>query len=136
MFGLGSKATKSKNTKAAAKSNNRLPLEVRLAGGMSPNSGRVEVRYHGAWGTVCKYGWDERDAKVVCRMLGYPGVKLPLNKAFKHTTGKIWLVHLQCSGKEKSIAKCSHSGWGISPFCDHVKDMGTTCALGESNMKQ
>ncbi|KAK3704223.1 hypothetical protein QZH41_007843 [Actinostola sp. cb2023] len=51
------------------------PVQVRLAGGRSPNSGRVEVRYHGAWGTVCKYGWDTNDAEVVCRMLGYTGVQ-------------------------------------------------------------
>ena len=47
------------------------PVQVRLAGGTSANSGRLDVRYHGVWGTVCGYsGWDKIDAEVVCRMLG------------------------------------------------------------------
>ncbi|KAK3719601.1 hypothetical protein QZH41_015736, partial [Actinostola sp. cb2023] len=40
------------------------PVQVRLAGGRSPNAGRIEVRFHGAWGTVCDDGWDMNDAEV------------------------------------------------------------------------
>ena len=45
---------------------------IRLAGGGSMAQGRVEICYQNLWGTVCDDGWNEVDARVVCRILGYP----------------------------------------------------------------
>ena len=44
---------------------------VKLVGGESPLEGRVEVYRSGEWRTVCGVGFDENDAKVICRSLGY-----------------------------------------------------------------
>ena len=45
---------------------------VRLVGGQLSNEGRVEICINGVWGTVCHSSWDDNDARVVCRQLGFP----------------------------------------------------------------
>jgi len=44
-------------------------IAVRLEG--SPSEGRVEILRGGVWGTVCDNGFTDREAKVVCDMLGF-----------------------------------------------------------------
>ena len=47
--------------------------QVRLVGGSGPHEGKVEVCDDHHWTAVqiCGDDWDDDDAKVVCRQLGY-----------------------------------------------------------------
>ena len=53
--------------------------DIRLANGRNKFEGRVEVCQTGQWKTVCDRQWDDREARVVCRQLGFSG---NLNRRF------------------------------------------------------
>ncbi|XP_028416711.1 deleted in malignant brain tumors 1 protein-like, partial [Dendronephthya gigantea] len=110
-------------------------VSVRLQGPLSENgTGRVEVFYNGIWGTICDDEWDFRDAKVVCRQLGYPDAVSSLQREqVPSGSGQIWLADVRCTGKEKVISRCSHFGWGIN-FCSHWKDAGVECSKTATNV--
>ena len=45
---------------------------IRLIGGFSDREGRIEICYRNQWGSVCDHNWDDLDARVACRQLGFP----------------------------------------------------------------
>ncbi|XP_026064819.1 deleted in malignant brain tumors 1 protein-like [Carassius auratus] len=103
-------------------------VNVRLVGGHSPCSGRVEVLHRGQWGTVCGDGWDMADAAVVCRELdcGEP-VDAVGDARFGSGSGPIWMTTVLCTGSESTLKNCGSSGWGKSR-CYHGKDAGVICS--------
>ena len=107
-------------------------INVRLVGGSSYNEGRVEVNYNGEWGTVCDDGWDDTDAGVVCRQLGFGSSGSAIRSAgFGQGSGPIWLDSVTCSGHEPSLASCIHLGVNVTRSCTHTEDAGVRCFGGE-----
>ncbi|XP_054892010.1 galectin-3-binding protein B [Poeciliopsis prolifica] len=100
---------------------------VRLSGSESPSEGRVEIYHDGKWGTVCDDNWDMAEAQVVCRQLNFLGAKsVVVGKDYGKASGPIWLDDIACTGKEKQLASCRFSGWGITD-CTHKEDVGVIC---------
>ncbi|KAE8587953.1 hypothetical protein XENTR_v10022222 [Xenopus tropicalis] len=109
------------------------PEELRLVGGTNDCEGRVEVKHRGEWGTVCGNDWDTRDAAVVCRQLGCNSSLIKAT-TFAGGSGKIWLSHLQCTGKETSLWECKHGMWGLH-YCNHGQDVGVICQGADENVR-
>ena len=45
--------------------------ELRLAGKVTARSGRLEICYNRAWGSICNYAWDTTDTNLACQQLGF-----------------------------------------------------------------
>lgn len=47
-----------------------------ILGAIKLDSGVINIFYNGAWGTVCDDSFDDIDAHVACKQLGYKYVYL------------------------------------------------------------
>ncbi|XP_013366967.1 PREDICTED: scavenger receptor cysteine-rich type 1 protein M130 isoform X1 [Chinchilla lanigera] len=103
-------------------------MGLRLVDGVTPCSGRLEVKFQGEWGTVCDHSWDSDDAAVVCKQLGCPtAVTIPGRVNASEGSGSIWLDIVACNGHESAVWYCRHQEWG-KHFCNHNEDAGVTCS--------
>ena len=101
---------------------------IRLLGGYSYGEGRVEVYYNDEWGTVCDDGWDNTDAGVVCRQLGFGSSGTAVGSAgFGQGSGSILLDRVSCNGNEISLTNCGNLGFNVTRFCSHSEDAGVRC---------
>ena len=85
----------------------------------------------GEWQTVCGNSWDIREAKVVCRQLGYGYAILAIGgAAFGRGSGGHWKRQWYCNGNEGSLDDCG--GSFTSCFESHSEDASVICsATGE-----
>ena len=97
--------------------------DIRLVGSTDPLVGRVELCVNKTWGTICDDYWDNDDAKVVCRQVGFPGEGLQVSKLQSHClTGaqarigsyteklkSFHIIDLNCNGTEDNVFDCPHN---------------------------
>ena len=92
----------------------------------------MEVNYNGEWGTVCDDGWDDIDAGVVCRQLGFgPSGTAVYQAGFGAGTKSILLDNVMCTGSESVLTGCIHLGFNVTRSCDHHQDAGVRCYKGQ-----
>ncbi|XP_066486187.1 scavenger receptor cysteine-rich type 1 protein M130-like [Tiliqua scincoides] len=102
---------------------------LKLAGGPTPCSGRVEVLHNQQWGTVCDSGWDLADARVACKEVGCgEALAAPRGAKFGAGSGPTWMNQVNCTGEEDSLSKCPAAQSFGENSCDHSKDAGVECA--------
>lgn len=103
-------------------------FEIALVDGNRPTEGRVQITINNITGTICDDDWDDRDAAVICHMLGYStGTAQAVTGAqFGQGRGPIWLDNVDCAGHEEDIEECDHPAWG-EHNCMHNEDAGVSC---------
>ena len=105
--------------------------QVRLFDGRNQFEGRVEICVGGQWGTFCEDRfWDNTDAQVICRQLGYenPLEALAVTaREYGPGVGRIFRNGLNCSGRENRITECPLVNAGFFGFCTHAQDTGVIC---------
>ncbi|XP_061170601.1 neurotrypsin-like [Saccostrea echinata] len=118
-------------TQSTLQSTTQLPMDkikIRLVNSFDgfANLGTVEIEYNGVSGTICDDNWDDLDASVVCRMLGFRSGESASQAAFGQGTGPVYLSDVTCTGDEDSLLDCDHSGWSVNN-CTHEDDAGVIC---------
>ena len=100
---------------------------LRLADGNNVGEGRVEIFFDNSWATVCDDGWDNTDATVVCKQLGFSTSGSAVSLAgFGEGSGTILLDSVSCSGNDSNIFDCPHVGFK-NHNCSHRNDAGVIC---------
>lgn len=99
--------------------------QIRLVNGTA-RSGRVEISFSRAFGTVCDDVFGVAAAQVVCRQLGFSGGSPVDRSIFGSGTGPIQLDGFTCSGTEGRLVECSNIRVGVND-CQHSEDVGVTC---------
>lgn len=99
-----------------------------MVNGSSELEGNLEVCFSGNWGTVCDDVWDDMDASVVCRQLGFSsdGALATVEGHFGRGTGLILLDNVRCTGSEARLADCPANPVG-DHNCMHREDAGVMC---------
>ena len=93
---------------------------------------RVEICIGGIWGTVCDELFENREAEVVCRQLGYSTAEARSydNAFFGEGTGPVFLDGVSCTGSEETLISCPRQAM-VADGCRHNKDAGVQCSVPE-----
>ncbi|GIL85272.1 hypothetical protein Vretifemale_13878 [Volvox reticuliferus] len=114
---------------------------VRLVAGATPAEGTIQICKGGVWGTVCNDGWDDTDATVVCRQLGYTqgwAVDTTGRTFMDATIGpfpqgptdmRVWFSQVDCSDTDIKLESCPNTGHAAMELSciDHSRDAGAFC---------
>lgn len=79
---------------------------------LDPGShGKGIVRYfsENTWYSICHLGFDDEDAAVVCKELGFTDGKALPAGAFGFHQGTEERSHINCGGSEASVLNCNYT---------------------------
>ena len=106
-------------------------------GGIVPfanSSGHIGLYQYGVQGRICSMYWDDNDAKVACRQLGYAD-----GLAYGLSNPAVWrgpylLSEIGCVGSESSIFNCTTGGAACRRGNSNAEDAGAFCFSDEGEL--
>ncbi|KAL4227453.1 CD5 molecule-like [Mactra antiquata] len=103
------------------------PIQFRAAD-IKNGRGRAEIYFDGRWGTICDRYWEDKDADMFCKQIGYLGGIATTLVSRGDNSQPIWMSHVECKGDEKDFLKCRAS-WDAKTLarCSHYDDAGVKC---------
>ncbi|MDE0394871.1 MAG: hypothetical protein OYK82_08855 [Gammaproteobacteria bacterium] len=103
------------------------PDDLQLIGGSHKRQGSLLICHNNEWRHVCDDLWENVDARVACRQLGYSGGTATIHSEFVSLIDvEFWLDDVACTGGESKLADCGHAGWGESN-CRFSERAGVRC---------
>ena len=76
---------------------------------------------------VCEWYWYKRHSTVLCRHLGYPGVKEWSERRDVSGAAFIDPYNVQCTGSESSIWECAKNEWRKVSSCKNDRLLYVSC---------
>ena len=100
---------------------------VKLVRGTT-HEGSVEIELGGRFGSVCDNGWDDNDARVVCRQLGHAGGTATTASHFGLLGGTHFnITNVGCDGTEAGLGLCNYEDYEPPPACHFSERAGVIC---------
>ncbi|KAK4289880.1 hypothetical protein Pmani_037177 [Petrolisthes manimaculis] len=92
--------------------------------------GNLQVKRDGVWGNVCDQGFDVKDVKTLCRVMGQNEgwwMRAIVGAGLGRGTGVIHNDYFTCGGDEGFLSNCFFSFLQTSDSCSHRQDAGVFC---------
>uniref|UniRef100_A0A8D3DMX7 SRCR domain-containing protein n=1 Tax=Scophthalmus maximus TaxID=52904 RepID=A0A8D3DMX7_SCOMX len=118
----------------------RSNLLIRLVGGASHCSGRLEVKSGESWSSVCEGEFEQQVAEVVCRELDCGAPSVLQGALYGQVEAPVWSREFQCEGNESHLLECHRStcssgrALGLT-YPDDVRLNGTNRCSGRLEVK-
>ncbi|XP_041100442.1 uncharacterized protein LOC121312766 isoform X2 [Polyodon spathula] len=114
---------------STVKSQAVLTGQISLRGGRNRFEGLVELEYGGHQGGICAKRWDNKNAAVVCRQLGFSGMAWATRIKLQEGDLPVSVAYVKCSGDETSLDGCEVKR-GVE--CGTTERAGVHCQVLES----